>query len=219
MDEEPSGRTARMVRVGVSVEGTTEERFVQMVLSPYLAQKQIYITPISMSGDVKLDRVKSELKKIANSFDYVTTFYDFYGFKGKLDSDTKASLEQKMHDHAHASIQAKLIPYVQMYEFEGLLFSCPIAMHRELNQTSSNLSVEVWASNILQEFESDPEKINNSPHTAPSKRLESNTNYRKTTHGPNIAKQIGMQKLRELCAGFNAWVTRLEQLSDKATSP
>jgi hypothetical protein len=206
-----------MVRVGISVEGTTEERFVQMVLSPYLAQKQVYITPISMGGDVKLDRVKSELKKIANSFDYVTTFYDFYGFKGKLDSDTKANLEQKMHDHAHASIQAKLIPYVQMYEFEGLLFSCPTAMGSVLTQLDFQAGVEVWANGILAQFESNPEKINDSPQTAPSKRLESNTNYRKTTHGPNIAKQIGMQKLRDVCVGFNDWVARLEQLAAKSS--
>lgn|SRR5690554_409851 len=214
MDEKPSGRAARMVRVGISVEGTTEERFVRMVLAPYLEQKQIYITPISMGGDVKLGRVKSELKKIANSFDYVTTFYDFYGFKGKLDSDTKASLEQKMHSHAHASIQAKLIPYVQMYEFEGLLFSCPTAMGSVLTHLDFQATVEVWAQGILAQFESNPEKINDSPQTAPSKRLEGNTNYRKTTHGPNIAKQIGMQKLRDVCAGFNDWVTRLEQLAD-----
>lgn len=215
MDEKPSGRAARMVRVGISVEGTTEERFVRMVLAPYLEQKQIYITPISMGGDVKLDRVKSELKKIANSFDYVTTFYDFYGFKGKLDCDTKASLEQKMHDHAYASIQAKLIPYVQMYEFEGLLFSCPTAMGSVLTQRDFQATVEVWAQGILAQFESNPEKINDSPQTAPSKRLESNTNYRKTTHGPNIAKQIGIQKLREVCTGFNQWLTRIEQLASK----
>lgn len=217
MDEKPSGRAARMVRVGISVEGTTEERFVQMVLSPYLAQKQVYITPISMGGDVKLDRVKSELKKIANSFDYVTTFYDFYGFKGKLDSDTKASLEQKMHDHAHASIQAKLIPYVQLYEFEGLLFSCPTAMGSVLTHLDFKATVEVWAQGILAQFESNPEKINDSPQTAPSKRLESNTNYRKTTHGPNIAKQIGIKKLRDTCTGFNQWLTQLEQLAVKAS--
>lgn len=192
-----------MVRIGISVEGTTEERFVDMVLSPYLVQKQIYVTPISMGGDVKLDRVRSELKKMANSFDYITTFYDFYGFKGKLEEDTKDSLEQKMLDHAHKSIQAKLIPYVQMYEFEGLLFSCPTAMFDTLHQPNSKINIENWAGNILSQFESDPEKINDSPQTAPSKRLENNTNYRKTTHGPNIAKQIGVQKLREKCAGFN----------------
>lgn len=103
-----------------------------------------------------------------------------------------------------------------MYEFEGLLFSCPIAMHSVLYQSGFQPTVEVWAQGILAQFESNPEKINDSPQTAPSKRLEGNTNYRKTTHGPNIAKQIGMQKLRDVCAGFNDWVTRLERLADKS---
>lgn len=71
-----------MVRIGISVEGTTEERFIKQVLAPYLAAKLIFVVPISMGGDVKLDRVKNELKCMAASFDYVTTFYDFYGFKG-----------------------------------------------------------------------------------------------------------------------------------------
>lgn len=52
-----------MVRVGISVEGVTEERFVKMVLAPYLAHKQIFVTAISIGGDVKLDRIKAELKK------------------------------------------------------------------------------------------------------------------------------------------------------------
>lgn len=214
MDEKPNWRAARMVRIGISVEGTTEERFVEMVLSPYLVQKQIYVTPISMGGDVKLDRVKSELKKMANSFDYVTTFYDFYGFKGKLQEDTKGSLEQKMFNHAHKSIQAKLVPYVQMYEFEGLLFTSPTAMHASLNQLNSDADVESWASEILSQFGHDPEKINDSPQTAPSKRLENNTNYRKTTHGPNIAKQIGIAQLREKCEGFDQWLDSLEALEN-----
>ncbi|MFT5260631.1 MAG: hypothetical protein ACI810_002386 [Gammaproteobacteria bacterium] len=52
-----------MVRIGISVEGPTEERFVKAVLAPYLLGKGIYITPISMGGDVSVDRAKGELKK------------------------------------------------------------------------------------------------------------------------------------------------------------
>ena len=78
-----------MVRLGISVEGTTEERFVKMLLVPYLSEEGIYATPISIGGDVKIDRIKHELQQISYSFDYVSTFYDFYGFlrvrpKGKL---------------------------------------------------------------------------------------------------------------------------------------
>lgn len=88
-----------------------------------------------------------------------------------------------MQENVHESIRAKLIPYVQMYEFEGLLFSSP-------EYIASNLHDEklvAWARSILAEFSNNPEKINNSPKTAPSKRFERDTIYRKTTHGPNIS--------------------------------
>lgn len=197
-----------MVRVGISVEGATEERFVKMVLAPYLAAKQIYVTPVSVGGAINLDRIRSELKRMASSFSYVTTFYDFYGFQGSEQGETKASLELKIKEHAHPSIQAKLIPYIQMYEFEGLLFTSPeaIAMHLSGDKLMS------WAQAILSQFNNSPEDINDSTETAPSKRLIQKTNYRKTTHGPNIAEEIGIDVLREKCVGFDEWLVRLESL-------
>lgn len=198
-----------MVRVGISVEGATEERFVKMVLAPYLATKQIYVTPISVGGAINLDRIRSELKRMASSFSYVTTFYDFYGFQGSAEGETKTSLELKIKEHAHPSIQAKLIPYVQMYEFEGLLFTSPeaIAMHLSGDNLMS------WAQAVLSQFNNNPEGINDSTETAPSKRLIQKTNYRKTTHGPNIAEEIGIEVLREKCGGFDEWLVRLEALA------
>jgi hypothetical protein len=198
-----------MVRVGLSIEGPTEERFVKAVLAPYLATKDIFITPISMGGDVNVDRVRSELKNISPSFDYVSTLYDFYGFKKKREGDNKESLEQHIFDVVHENIKPKLIPYIQMHEFEGLLFSCPEGMERGLNEAG----VKEWCQSILDSFDRDPEKINNSPETAPSKRLEKETSYRKTTHGPNIAKEIGIEKIREMCTGFNEWLNKLEALA------
>lgn len=198
-----------MVRVGISVEGTTEERFVEAVLSPYLANKGIYMQPVSISGDVGIERVKRELKKISYNFDYVTTLYDFYGFKKKNTGESKISLEQRIADAVHDSIKPKLIPYIQMYEFEGLLFSCPERMERALNEPG----VKDWCQTVLNSFNHDPEKINNSAKTAPSKRLEKDTGYRKTTHGPNIAKEIGIEKIREMCTGFNDWLIKLEALT------
>lgn len=198
-----------MVRVGMSVEGPTEERFIKAVLTPYLVARNVHITPISMGGDVNVDRVRNELKKIANSFDNVTTLYDFYGFKKKLEGESKASLEKRIFDAAHESIKPKLIPYIQMYEFEGLLFSCPKGMERGLNESG----IKGWCQSILVKFDNNPEKINDSLETAPSRRLEKETSYRKTTHGPNIAREIGIEKIREMCTGFNEWLTKLEKLS------
>lgn len=198
-----------MVRVGVSVEGATEERFIKMVLAPYLAAKQVYVIPISVGGGINLDRIRSELKRMASSFSYVTTFYDFYGFQGREVGETKASLEEKIKQHTHSNVQAKLIPYVQMYEFEGLLFTSPEAIAAHL----SGDNLMSWAQAVLSQFDNNPETINDSIETAPSKRLLQKTNYRKTTHGPNIAQEIGIEALRDRCAGFNAWLVSLESLA------
>ncbi len=159
-----------MVRIGISVEGPTEERFVQLLLVPYFSSKNIYITPVSMGGDIKIARVKNEIEKLAYSFDYVTTLYDFYGFKGLEATDNKQSVEQKILNSLKEEIKDKCIPYIQMYEFEGLLFS------------------------------------------APSKRFESDTPYKKTMDGPDIAVEAGLPAIRCLCTGFNAWIEQIEDL-------
>ncbi len=197
-----------MVRIGISVEGQTEEIFVKKVLAPYLVVKNINITPISIGGGVNVDKVKSELKKIAPNFDYVTTLYDFYGFSRKEDEETKGSLEQRIIDAVHDGVKDKLIPYIQMHEFEGLLFSSPEAIAKVLMDEQ----LSEWATEILNKFNNNPELINDSVETAPSKRLERDTSYQKTTHGPNIAKAIGIDKIRAMCPEFDAWLSQLEGL-------
>jgi len=198
-----------MVRLGISVEGPTEERFIKILLQPHLSQKDIYVTPVSINGNVSIDRVRHELKNLAYNFDFITTFYDFYGFKGKVEAETKMTLESKIAESIKEDIRGKLIPYVQMYEFEGLLFSSPEAIASVLQGGSLN----IWATSILAEFSNNPEKVNDSYETAPSKRLEKYTNYRKTTHGPNISQEIGLEKMRQMCSGFDDWLTKLEKLS------
>ncbi len=198
-----------MVRIGISVEGKTEVRFIKLVLVPYLSAKDIYITPILMNGNVSVDRAKYELTRLAKNYDYVTTLYDFYGFKKKADNESKESLENRIKEAVDAWVKPKLIPYIQMYEFEGLLFSCPDAMACVLDEPD----VKAWCQDVLNTFSGNPEKINDSVASAPSKRLEKKTGYRKTTHGPNIAKETGIKKIRGKCAGFNEWLNKLEALA------
>jgi hypothetical protein len=197
-----------MVRLGISVEGTTEERLIKVLLEPYLSTKGIYVTPVTINGNVSVDRVKHEVQNLAYSFHYVSTFYDFYGFKQKAAGETKATLESKITESIKVELRSRVIPYIQMYEFEGLLFSDPEAIALILQ----NESLCDWAGSILAGFDNNPEKINDSIETAPSKRLEKFTHYRKTTHGPNIARQIGLDKLRIMCKGFDEWLAMLEKL-------
>jgi hypothetical protein len=199
-----------MVRIGISVEGPTEEHFVKTVLAPYLLCKGLFMQPVSIGGNVSIDRIKNEIGKLIYSFDYVTTLYDFYGFSKKTTTDTKQSLETQLLTSIKPQQQSKFIPYIQMYEFEGLLFSSPKAIATVL----ANSELEKWAQGVLNQFDGDPEKVNDSQQTAPSKRLIKKTRYRKTTHGPNIAAAIGIDKIRECCVGFNGWLTRLEALAN-----
>jgi hypothetical protein len=199
-----------MVRLAISVEGQTEQIFVDRLLVPYFQKLDIYISPILLGngGDVSLSRIKKDLNRLASSFDKVTTLYDFYGFRGKSSDENKESLEQKIFDCVAPALQEKIIPYIQMYEFEGLLFSSPEKMEAEIGKKG----LSDWANGILGDFNKNPEAINNSEQTAPSKRLANQVTYIKTQHGPNIAQAIGLKALRENCTGFDGWMTQLEAL-------
>jgi hypothetical protein len=147
-----------MVRIAISVEGMTEERFIKILLEPHLSQKGIYVIPVPLNGNVSVDRVRHELENLAYSFDYITTFYDFYGFQRKVDGETKTTLESRIHRSIKEELRVKLIPYIQMYEFEGLLFSSPEAIASVLQDKS----LHEWANKILFEFNNNPERVNNS---------------------------------------------------------
>ncbi|MEM9400006.1 MAG: DUF4276 family protein [Verrucomicrobiota bacterium] len=201
-----------MVRLAISVEGLTEERLVKSVLNPHFQNLGIYANPILLGqngGNVQLLRIKKDIQKLIHNFDHVTTFYDFYGFRDKALSDTKESLEHKILYTVEEKFHSKLTPYVQMYEFEGILFSDPLAIASCLQ----NETYQKWASDILIAHNNNPERINDSQITAPSKRLESHTNYRKAVNGPDIAVKIGLSKLRSMCSGFDKWVNKIESLT------
>ncbi|NJL76090.1 MAG: DUF4276 family protein [Saprospiraceae bacterium] len=60
-----------------------------------------------------------------------------------------------------------------------------------------------------------PEEINESAQTAPSKRIIQylpNYEKQKSQVGPMIAEDIGLELLRQRCPHFNEWITKLESL-------
>ena len=162
-----------------------------------------------MRGNISIDRVSKKLNSLVDNYDFVTTLYDFYGFgkRGLEDDETKETLEKKIKESIKSNQQHKIIPYIQMYEFEALLFSDAEIMAKSLNVSQN------WIDNILNEF-NDLEGINNSKETAPSKRIEKHAKYIKTQHAPKILQEIGLLKIREKCQGFNAWLKQLESLGE-----
>lgn len=214
-----------MIRIGISVEGYTEDEFCKQVLHPYFSNYDIHIESIIVTtkrnqcgkkfkgGCVNLDRVKSELSKILPSFDYVTTFYDLYGFDIE-ETITADALEEKIKNLFPEN--HKLIPYIQKYEFETLLFSEPAYYEEYFNNCKAKVDIE----HIITSCGS-VESINNSVETAPSKRIckffdKYDEQYEKVFHGPSIIHDIGLDKIMSQCPRFKNWINTILKLSEVA---
>jgi len=106
----------------------------------------------------------------------------------------------------------RFVPYIQLHEFEALLF-CDLS-HLGDMFSGGDRAVEALASEC-QELRS-PEHINDDPQGAPSKRIIARIpeyEGNKVAAGPLAAEAIGVDRIREKCAHFGEWLTRLESLS------
>jgi Domain of unknown function (DUF4276) len=221
------------IRLGISVEGQTEERFVKDLLYPHLAGFDVYATPVIVTtsrtaggqkakgGGVNVDRVTNELRLLREGYSdgFVTSLYDFYGFGDKHKGETVDALEARI-----ASVLGNprnLISYVQLHEFEGLLLSNAAIVASYFQAPTLERLVEEAVRRA-----GSPEQVNDDRETAPSKRLEKWTsrgapsNYRyskptKTLHGPQQAARLSLPVIRAACPRFNAWLTRLEGLAPR----
>jgi hypothetical protein len=102
----------------------------------------------------------------------------------------------------------RLIPYLSLHEYEGLLFSDPDALAQALNQ--ANLAHRFRQ--IRNDFPT-PEDIDDSPENAPSKRVIAiYPAYRKVIEGTLAAKAVGIERMRQECGHFQQWLERIEAL-------
>jgi uncharacterized protein DUF4276 len=212
------------------VEGQTEKTFIDTILAPYLVAKNISIIatiikkPGQRGGDVKFPRAKNDIRSFLRqrSDTYVTTFVDLYGIKEWPGKDVANHLTPKqksdyINDKTNIEIikicdefnidPKRFIPYIAIHEFEAMLFS-------DLQILASNLEVNKSTIDTILAECGTPENINNSPQTAPSKRLSNlipNRDFLKTTTGITIAQEIGIEKIREQCPIFNDWIERMEK--------
>ena len=105
----------------------------------------------------------------------------------------------------------RFIPYVQMHEFEALLFSDPARFAAGISRPDLHAKLH----GIGSRFDT-PEHINDSPKTAPSKQvIEVFPGYerQKPLLGVLAALEIGLPKIRQQCPLFDAWLRKLENLT------
>jgi hypothetical protein len=221
----------------VHVEGPTEETAVKEVLRKHLTQQGFaYVRPIlvgnprkSRGGIVGWPTAKKEiLRHLKESNDrYVTTMVDYYGLPqtggrawpgraaaSNLPFPRKAvTVETAMMDEIVAEMGGdafypnRFIPFVVMHEFEALLFSDCAGFSSAIERPDLEASFQ----GIRNAFET-PEEINDSPLTAPSKRiLGLMPEYQKPLFGTLGILEIGLDQIRNECLHFNGWLESLER--------
>jgi hypothetical protein len=103
------------------------------------------------------------------------------------------------------------MPYVQMHEFEALLFSSPAKLAESLGDEKLSSIFQT----IRKEF-STPEEIDDNYDTCPSRRIEEVfQGFKKTINGITAASRIGLEKMRQECPHFNEWITKLEDVGNQ----
>lgn len=217
-----------MKKILILVEGQTEERFVKDILSPFFTAQQVDLRSVIVGTKVVKDgtkykgglasyaKAKRDLLKLLqdSSAIAVTTMFDFYGLPEDFpkwesgsgaDCYAKVALAEKAF--AEDINQTKFIPYFQLHEFEGLLFSSPDIISDTLGQTK-----KTELKKIRDGFKT-PEEINEGEETHPSKRiLKLFPNYNKPVFGSLIAGRTGLNQIRTQCPHFDMWLSSLSGL-------
>ena len=103
---------------------------------------------------------------------------------------------------------SRFIPYIQLYEFETLIFSDPLKIARVYIDYKNEIRELQELSNRIP-----PEEINDGFASSPSHRIKKVIPpYDKAYAGVEIAKAIGIEVMRKKCPHFNEWITKLETL-------
>lgn len=218
-----------MVRVIAICEGSTGQEFCSSVLAPHLLNHQVYLSATlprrSRGGDVSWHRLQDDLHHhlTNDSESIVTTLIDYYGRRAprKWPNAEIASSQNDVYDRVEilqkgisekfsAAQQRRLVPYIQLHEFEALLFSDPNVIATNLDGNTSSLQNQLEA---IVSLCGSPELINDRRDTSPSWRLKRlSGGYEKGIYAAMIAAEIGLTRIRGKCPGFDTWVRRLEEL-------
>jgi hypothetical protein len=190
------------------------------VLGPWLARQGVFAIPTIITtkrvlsgpdfkgGDVRLSRFTKEMRLLLNDTDacIVTSFVDYYGF----DTETALGERTPTPDEIEAAINASLnsqraLPYLQVYEYEAIMFSDPSIAEQVLGRTGV---MRMMQAALVQCGSA--ENINSTATGHPSARiLAVHPQYNKIVDGVQVASRLTIEVIRERCPRFSTWIDRI----------
>ena len=222
------------------VEGYTELEFVNEIIGPHLSNLGIiWHKPILVSNSVRKDRtarggvrrydpIRKDLHRLLAQYhgaDFIfTTILDYYGLPYDFPSrnisldgvvtplDKVQSIENAWRNDMGDD---RFLPNLLLHEYETLILARPeslLAAYPEARKAIADLQQDIAG------FQN-PEDINDSPMTAPSKRIIRALNnhhirYDKVTGGALAVLELGLNAIRHECPKFDGWLKRLESLAE-----
>ena len=221
-----------MARLHILAEGQTEETFVNRVLKPHLANYRVWVdvrclcakklrSRSAAGGILPYQQAKGDLRRWISEDDnydsWFSTMFDLYGLPDDFPSFSEGAADPLARV---ATLEIgfggdigyrRFIPYLQLHEFEAILFSDPKQFDWEFIDHHEAIDRLCMTASVFQS----PEHIDDNPDGAPSKRIiQEIPEYegRKPSSGPEIAARIGLEKIREKCRHFDCWLSSLETL-------
>ena len=228
----------RVINVLVVAEGKSECIFIRKILARYFLHHfdtRIILHAVQnetsfgyFGGIVNYPKLIRNINRQLeyHPFNYITTFIDFYGLSTiefpfyqqvlEHSSDPYGQVAKLESIISHAvGNPGRFIPYIQLHEFEALYFADYM---RFLNIDRGWSRKQKYKILEIVDKYPNPELINNSYDTAPSKRLRNILHYHKVQHTELYQNEVRGQEqfvidqMRDKCPHFNQWIKKILEL-------
>ncbi|MGN9782530.1 DUF4276 family protein [Nonomuraea sp. ZG12] len=213
-----------MRRLHILCEGQTEETVAREVITPYLQCADVFVTRsilttkrpaggTSYKGGLSTwGKLATEIRLLLrdSSITTLTTLLDYYGLPADTPGmttrppgspyDRVAHVERAM---GQAIGDPRFLPHLVLHEIEAWV----ILGHEALGELTGDAALSHAAQAIVTDAQG-AELVNDGADTAPSKRLlRLYPRYRKTSDGPLVIAEIGIDAIRKGCPHADAWFT------------
>ncbi|HTW68246.1 MAG TPA: DUF4276 family protein [Acetobacteraceae bacterium] len=215
-------------------EGQTEETFTNVVLAPHFLALGTHVTPLLLpnvrgaharrnkggwnSYSLARHFINGVMEQHHRNGVWFTTMFDCYALPQDYPRPSEgipaaprekvAALEKAM---AHDLVSDRLwrfTPHLQLHEFEALVLADIDLLGEEFPERRHALAMlKADIAGLT------PEDVNDGSATHPSARIIRRIpeyEGRKDSAGPILAARIGLDRLRECCPHFGAWISELE---------
>ena len=222
------------LRLHFVVEGQTEERFVNTVLRNHFADQSMIAVAhcVTTRRDRRVhhlkhrgglttykharDDIRRWVREDSSASARFTTMFDLYGLPTDFPrysdaaevSDPYARVEILETALSEAIGDRRFIPYIQLHEFEALLFSDLQKLDTQFPDRPSEIQRLVETATEL----GSPELVDDGLTTVPSKRIAAaipEYARRKASAGPIVVAKIGLAVLQSQCPHFRRWLKQL----------